>query len=57
MKNISVNIDFRIMAKALKEYVRKSAILAGNTIVYKKSGELIEENPKTTQVKILQRIH
>ena len=57
MKNSLVNIDFKIMAKALKEHVRNTALLSGNTIVYIKSGEMVEENPKTRQIQILKRSH
>lgn len=55
MKKGLVNIDFKVMAKALREYVRKTALLSGNTIVYLKSGEVVEENPKTTETRILKR--
>ncbi len=57
MKKPLVNIDFNIMAKAMKEYVHKAALLSGNTIVYIRSGEMVEENPKTRQTRILKRTH
>ncbi|MEP7167887.1 MAG: hypothetical protein ABI855_00805 [Bacteroidota bacterium] len=57
MKETLVNIDFKVMAKALKEFVRKNAVLSDNTIVYIKSGQVVEENPKTFQTRILKRDH
>ncbi len=43
------------MAKALKEFVRKNAIASNNTIIYMKDGHLVEENPKTSQIRFLKR--
>jgi hypothetical protein len=57
MKKGIVNIDFQQMAKALRESVRKKAIYSGSTIVYMKSGCLIEENPQTNETRVLQRMH
>ena len=49
MKFPQVNINFKIMEKAFREHVRKKAIQAGITIIYKKDGQLIEEDPKTSK--------
>jgi hypothetical protein len=51
-----VNIDFKLMESAYRDYVREKAILAGSTIVYVKDGQLIEEDPKTMQKTILKKI-
>jgi len=48
-----VNIDFKIMQRALKQSVRDKAIKAGSTIIYLKDGKLIEEDPKTLSKRIL----
>jgi hypothetical protein len=48
-----VKIDFTILSRALKEYVRQKALQSNSTILYKKGNQLIEENPKTSQTKIL----
>ena len=58
MMKQQVNIDFEIMAKAMAKYVRDKAAKAGSTIVYKKDGILVEENPLTLEITILkQPIH
>lgn len=43
------------MENAYRTYVRKKAILAGSTIVYAKNGQLIEEDPKTLKITILNK--
>jgi len=48
-----VNIDFKKMEKAFREHVRRKATLAGSTIIYKKNGQLIEEDPATSKKTIL----
>ena len=48
-----VNIDFKKMATAFREHVRRKAMLAGSTIIYKKNGQLIEEDPATSKKTIL----
>lgn len=53
MKAPQVQINFKIMEKAFREHVRKKAIPAGSTIIYKKDGQLIEEDPKTSKKIIL----
>ena len=53
MEKLQVNIDFNVLAKAFREYVRTKAILAGSTIIYKENGNLIEEDPKSAKKKIL----
>lgn len=55
MEKSQVNIDFKLMETAYREYVREKAILAGSTIVYVKDGQLIEENPKTLEKNILNK--
>lgn len=55
MTNTEVNIDFQIMAKAMREHVRNKATRAGSTIVYKKNGALIEEDPKNSKTTILKK--
>ncbi len=53
MKTGQVNIDFTVMAKAMREHVRNKAATAGSTIVYKKNGILIEENPRNSKKVII----
>ncbi len=55
MSKEKVNIDFKLMKKALKESVRDKAIKAGSTIVYLQDGEIIEEDPKTKIKRILKK--
>jgi hypothetical protein len=53
MKPRQVNINFKKMGKAFREHVRKKAMLAGSTIIYKKNGQLIEEDPATSKKTVL----
>lgn len=53
MKPPQVNIDFKKMEKAFREHVRRKAMRAGSTIIYKKNGQLVEEDPATSQKTIL----
>ena len=53
MQQKAVHINFEVMAKAFREFVRTKAIKADNTIVYVKDGALIEENPKNSVKTIL----
>jgi hypothetical protein len=53
MKSSAINIDFKAMAKAIKEAVRKKAALVESSVVYIKDGKLIEEFPQTNTIKIL----
>ncbi len=46
MKTGNINIDFKTMAKALREVVQEKAIAHGSTIVYMKGENLIEETTK-----------
>lgn len=55
MSKSKVNIDFKLMKKALKESVRDKAIKACSTIVYLENGEIIEEDPKTKTKRILKK--
>ena len=56
MKEKLVHIDFKKMEKGFRDNVRKKAILAGSTIVYKKNGHLIEEDPKTEKKTVIKEI-
>lgn len=49
MRKSDVNIDFDVMAKAMLEHVRNKAACAGSTIIYKKNGALIEEDPRNSK--------
>ncbi len=53
MKSPQVNIDFKKMEKAFREHVRRKAMQAGSTIIYKKNGQLVEEDPATSKKIIL----
>jgi hypothetical protein len=53
MKAPQVNIDFKKMEKAFREHVRRKATEAESTIIYKKNGQLIEEDPATSKKIIL----
>ncbi len=53
MTKSQVNINFEVMAKAMREHVRNKATLAGSTIIYKKNGVLIEEDPKSLRKTVL----
>ncbi len=48
-----VNIDFKLLSIAFKKYIREKAKKSNSTILYKKDGQLIEENPTTSQKRIL----
>jgi hypothetical protein len=56
MKSVLVHKNFRIIAKALREHVRHKAYIAGNTIVYLKDGQIIEEDPVSSKKKILRQL-
>jgi hypothetical protein len=53
MSPSQVNIDFKLLNIALKKYIREKARKSNGTILYKKGNQLIEENPKTEQTKII----
>jgi hypothetical protein len=53
MEPRKINIDFKKMEKAFREYVRKKAIEAKSTIVYKEGDQLIEEDPATSKKTVL----
>ena len=53
MQKKAVQINFKIMSKAFREFVRQKAIKADSTIVYVKDGALIEENPKNSATIVL----
>lgn len=55
METSRINIDFKQMENAYRAHVRKKAILADSTIVYAKNGQLIEEDPKTLKITILNK--
>ncbi|MDX2046617.1 MAG: hypothetical protein SFU87_07505 [Chitinophagaceae bacterium] len=56
MKPRQINIDFRRMENAFREYVRKKAIDANSTIIYKKENQLIEEDPATSKKTVLKNL-
>jgi hypothetical protein len=53
VKYLQINIDFKKMEKAFREHVRRKAMQAGSTIIYKKNGQLVEEDPATSKKIIL----
>ena len=53
MKPPQANIDFKKMEKAFREHARRKAIEAGSSIIYKKNGQLVEEDPATSKKTIL----
>lgn len=53
MTTSPVNIDFELLSLALQKYIREKALKSNSTILYKKGDQLIEENPKTLQKKVL----
>jgi hypothetical protein len=53
MKPRQINIDFKKMEKAFRDYVRWKAIEAHSTIIYKKGDQLIEEDPATLKKTVL----
>jgi len=53
VKYPQINIDFKKMEKAFREHVRRKAMQAGSTIIYKKNGQLVEEDPATSKKIIL----
>ena len=53
MQKELVNINFEVLAKAMREHVRNKAALAGSTIIYKENGVLIEEDPRNSKKTIL----
>jgi hypothetical protein len=55
MVTSAVNIDFDILAKAFKEFIREKARISGSTIVYKMGNHLVEENPRTSEKRILKK--
>lgn len=53
MESAEVKIDFAVMEIALREVVVEKAKKANSTIVYMENGQLIEEDPNTSEKKIL----
>lgn len=53
MTTSQVNIDFKLLALAFQRYIREKATKSNSTILYKKGNQLIEEDPRTSQKKIL----
>ena len=53
MNSRQINIDFKKMGRAFREHVRRKAMLAGSTIIYKEHNQLIEEDPATSKKTIL----
>lgn len=56
MNNVLVHKNFKIRVKALREHVRHKAYIAGNTIVYLKDGQIIEEDSRSNEKKILRQL-
>jgi hypothetical protein len=55
MKKKEVEIDFKRMETAMREYVLKKALDAGSTIVYREGENIIEEDPSTLKKTILRK--
>ncbi len=55
MKTDKVHIDFKVMEKSFREYVRNKAVRFGSTIVYMENGEVIEEEPGTGKKTVLKQ--
>lgn len=53
MNSYKVHIDFEVLSKVFSTFVREKAKLSGSNIVYKKGNNVIEENPLTSEKKIL----
>jgi hypothetical protein len=53
MTTSRVNIDFKLLAPAFQRYIREKATRSNGTILYKNGNQLIEEDPKTSEKKIL----
>ncbi len=51
-----VNIDFTVMKKTFRELVVAKAKKANSTIVYVENGQLIEEDPNTSQKRVLSTV-
>lgn len=49
MEKRPVHIDFNILKMAIREHVRKKAMAAGSFIIYMEKGEVIREDPQTSQ--------
>ena len=47
--NEKVNIDFKVMRSAVKEYARQKARDCGGSIIYFQDKKIIEENPATSK--------
>lgn len=56
MKTLQVHKNFKLVAKALREDVRHKAAISGNSIVYLKDGQIIEEDPKNNKKKVLRKL-
>lgn len=55
MIKAQVDIDFKVMSQAMREHVRRKASRAGSTIIYKKDGALIEEDPTISKKTVLKK--
>jgi hypothetical protein len=53
MKKGDLFVDFARFAEAFRQFVRSKAIAANSTIIYVSEGQLIEEEPKTSQKTVL----
>jgi hypothetical protein len=54
MKTNPVTIDFQQLGPKFREYVREKAIKNNSTIVYRRGTQLVEENPKTLHIRVLE---
>lgn len=53
MSSQQVNINFERLRRAFQRNVRNKARRSGSTIVYKRANQLIEEDPQTSQKRVL----
>ena len=53
MSKILINIDFDSIQKSFGKFIREKAEKAHSTIVYRQGQQLVEEDPRTRQKKIL----
>jgi hypothetical protein len=53
MNGSKVYIDFEILTQEFSKFVREKAKSSGSNIVYKKENQVIEENPRTAEKRIL----
>ena len=54
MSDPQVNINFEVLAKAMRKHVREKAARFNNTIVYSKNGVIVSENPRNHHVTVIE---